>query len=125
LLALDHGLFVLAIERGFGTEEKAHGHNTSDRDYPLEELKKSLLHQALTGALQGQFANHPHDMDGGAGAWHVFSHGVAPSFSPRRASRGNMCRADNILSLVGAMSACPDSAPTGLDEHGAGAFTHG
>jgi len=34
LLALDHGLFVLAIERGFGIEEKALGHNTSDCGYP-------------------------------------------------------------------------------------------
>ena len=45
----------------------------------LEELKKLLLPQALTGASQGQFANYPHDMVRGAGAWHVFSHGVAPS----------------------------------------------
>jgi hypothetical protein len=50
----------------------------------------------------------------GDGPRSVLSHGVALSFSPWRASHGNVCRYRNILSPVGAMSAGPDGAPTGL-----------
>jgi hypothetical protein len=40
-------------------------------------------------------ANHPH---GGADVWHEFSHGVAQSFSPRRASRG-LISAEQFLEM--------------------------
>jgi hypothetical protein len=51
-----------------------------------------------------------------AGPRSVFSHEVAWSFSPWRASRGSVGRNQNILSPVGALSEHPDTAPPGLDE---------
>ena len=49
----------------------------------------------------------------------------ARSCSPRRASRGNVARTNNIVSPGGARSGYPDAAPLGLSEHLCGHVAHG